>query len=131
MWWIYFAAPQHRLITGLRTGMFWGYGHFFIFAAAGAIAAGFEVALQVATHPGALDPVRTALTYTVPAGLYAFMVWLLIVRRQGTGASTVIMPVIAGLIVASALGPWPMQVTAGLLVLLAVARTRSTRSVHH
>jgi low temperature requirement protein LtrA len=129
MWWIYFAAPQHHLISDLRTAVMWGYGHYLIFAAAAATAPGFEVALQSATHDISLDASRAALTYTVPAGLYAFMVWLLIVRRQQRGAINAIMPIAAGLIVASALGPWPMQVTAVLLIFLAVLRSRGQHPV--
>jgi low temperature requirement protein LtrA len=130
LWWIYFATPQHDLITDLRTGIMWGYGHFLIFGAAAAIAAGFEVALQFATHEITLGAARAALTYTIPAGLYVFMVWLLIVRRQHAGAINAIMPITGGLIVASAFGPWPMQVTAALLISLAVLRSRSHHPVH-
>ncbi len=129
MWWIYFAVPQRELITSLRAGIIWGYGHFLLFAAAAAIAAGFEVALQSATHEVTLGAVRIALTYTVPAGVYILMVWLLIVRRQRDGAINAVMPVTAALILASAFGPYPMQVTAGLLVLLSSARSRSQLSI--
>ncbi len=83
MWWIYFAVPQRELITSLRAGIIWGYGHFL----------------------------------------------LLIVRRQRDGAINAVMPVTAALILASAFGPYPMQVTAGLLVLLSSARSRSQLSI--
>jgi low temperature requirement protein LtrA len=124
MWWIYFATPQHNLIADLRTGVVWGYGHFLIFAAAAAIAPGVEIALQFVTHEVTLDAARAALTCTIPAGLYVFMVWLLIVRRQHAGAINAIMPMTAGLIVLSAFGPWSLQVTAALLILLAILRSR-------
>jgi len=128
MWWVYFAVPQHNLIADFRTGILWGYGHVLVFLAAAAIAPGFEVALQFATHEVSLEAARAALTYTVPAGLYAFMVWLLIIRRQLGGPINVVMPVGAGLIVASAFGPYSMQVTAGLLVLLVVVLSRSSHA---
>jgi low temperature requirement protein LtrA len=127
MWWIYFAVPQHELITNLRTSFFWGYGHVLIFVAAAAIAPGFEVALQYATHEVSLQATIAALTYTTPAALYLFMVWLLILRRQLSGPVNVLIPVTALIILASAAGPYSMQVTAGLIVLLVVVLSRSSR----
>jgi low temperature requirement protein LtrA len=129
MWWIYFAVPQHHLITDLRAGFLWGYGHVLVFLAAASIAPGFEVALQSATHEVSLEAARAALTYTVPAGLYALTVWLLIVRRQLGGPVNVVMPVSAGLIVASAFGPYSMQATAGVLVLLVIVLSRSSHAL--
>ena len=73
MWWIYFAVPQHGLITDLRAGVLWGYGHFRIFLSAAVIAPGIEIALQYATHEISLEATRAALTYTAPAAVYVFM----------------------------------------------------------
>ena len=126
MWWIYFAVPQHNLITDLRTGVFWGYGHFPIFVAAAAIAPGFEVALQFATHEVSLDAVRAAATYTVPAAIYVFMVWVLILRRQLGAPVNIVMPAAAVLIAASAFAPYSLQVTAGLMVMLVIVLGRSS-----
>jgi low temperature requirement protein LtrA len=116
MWWIYFAVPQHGLITDLRTSILWGYGHFLIFLSAAAIAPGIEVALQYATHEISLEATRAALTYTAPAALYVFMVWLLILRRLLGGAVNIVMPAAAALILASAAGPYSLQVTGVLMV---------------
>jgi low temperature requirement protein LtrA len=116
MWWIYFAGPQHGLITDLRTSILWGYGHFLIFLSAAAIAPGIEVALQYATHEISLEATRAALTYTAPAALYVFMVWLLILRRLLGGAVNIVMPAAAALILASAAGPYSLQVTGVLMV---------------
>jgi low temperature requirement protein LtrA len=127
MWWLYFAVPQHGLITDMRAGVVWGYGHFLVFLGAAAIAPGIEVALQYATHEISLEATRAALTYTAPAALYVFMVWLLILRRTLAGAVNLIMPVAAGLILASAGGPYSMQVTALLMVGLVVATAISPR----
>jgi low temperature requirement protein LtrA len=124
MWSIYFAVPQHNLITNLETGVLWGYGHFPIFLAAAAVAPGFEVALQSATHEVSLGAARVAATYAVPAAIYVFMVWVLILRRQIGASVNRVMPVAAVLIAASAFGPNPMQVTAGLMVLLVILLSR-------
>jgi low temperature requirement protein LtrA len=127
MWWIYFALPQSTLITSLRTGVLWGYGHFLIFLAAASIAPGFEVALQYATHEVSLQATVAALTYTAPAALYVFTVWLLILRRLVGGVVNLVTPVTALLILASAAGPYSMQVTAALIVFLLVVLGRSSR----
>ncbi len=116
MWWLYFAVPQHGLITDLRTGVLWGYGHFLIFLAEAAIAPGIEVALQYSTHEISLEATRAALTYTVPAALYVFVVWVLILRRLLGGVVNLVMPAGAALILASAAGPYSLQVTGALLV---------------
>jgi low temperature requirement protein LtrA len=127
MWWIYFAVPQHGLITDLRTAIFWGYGHFLIFLGAAAIAPGIEVALQYATHEISLEATRAALTYTAPAALYVFMVWLLILRRMLGGAVNFIMPAAAALILAGAAGPYSLQVTGVLMAGLVVVAASSPR----
>jgi hypothetical protein len=130
MWWIYFAVPQHGLITDLRTSILWGYGHFLIFLPAAAIAPGIEVALQYATHEISLEATHAALTYTAPAALYVFMVWLLILRRLIGGALDIVMPAAAVLILASAAGPYSLQVTGVLmvgLVLVTAIRPRRER----
>src|SRR5829696_8708455 len=37
MWWLYFSKESHELLTSLRAGIVWGYGHYLIFAAAAAV----------------------------------------------------------------------------------------------
>jgi low temperature requirement protein LtrA len=128
MWWIYFAVPQHGLITDLRTGVLWGYGHFLIFHAPAAIAPGIEVGLQYATHEISLEATRAALTYTAPAALYVFMVWLLILRRLLRGAVDIVMPAGAVLILASAAGPYSLQVTGALMMGLVAVTAISPRT---
>jgi low temperature requirement protein LtrA len=49
MWWIYFDRPVHDLLTSLRRGIIWGYGHYVVFAAAAAQGAGLAVAVDQAT----------------------------------------------------------------------------------
>jgi low temperature requirement protein LtrA len=31
MWWLYFAKEAHELLTSLRAGIVWGYGHYLVF----------------------------------------------------------------------------------------------------
>ena len=46
MWWVYFDRPVHDLLTSLRKAIVWGYGHYFVFAAAAAVGAGLAVSVD-------------------------------------------------------------------------------------
>jgi low temperature requirement protein LtrA len=50
MWWYYFDRPVHDLLTSLRKAVVWGYGHYFVFAAAAAVGAGLTVAVDYAAQ---------------------------------------------------------------------------------
>src|SRR4029450_6484174 len=50
MWWLYFAKESHQLLTSLRAGIVWGYGHYLIFAAAAAVGAGRAVDVDLPSH---------------------------------------------------------------------------------
>jgi low temperature requirement protein LtrA len=126
LWWIYFALPQHELITNLRTGLFWGYGHYFVFGAAAAVSAGIEVALAVETHKATLESAAAAAALCIPVAVFVFFVWLLIVRPQCTTATNLVMPGAAVLIALSVFAPYSLQITAGILVLLVVLLTVHT-----
>ncbi|WP_285725549.1 low temperature requirement protein A [Psychromicrobium xiongbiense] len=127
MWWIYFALPQHELLTNLRQGLFWGYGHFVVFASAAAVAGGIEISLLTEQHHlDALSSVEAAATLTVPVALYVLMVWLLVVRPQSTLPTHLLMPLAAVLIGFSAFLPGSAQITAGVLVALVAFLTIHT-----
>ena len=50
MWWIYFDRPVHDLLTSLPKAIFWGYGHYFVFASAAAVGAGLAAAVDQVGH---------------------------------------------------------------------------------
>ena len=60
MWWLYFERPTDDLLTSIGRSFEWGYGHYFLWAAAAAVGAGFAIEVDVATHHAAVG--------TVPAG---------------------------------------------------------------
>lgn len=119
-WWIYFAFPQHRLITSIRTSLGWGYGHFAIFAAAAALSAGIEIALNVEAGDTDLSPAVAAATLTVPCAVYLFFVWLLVLRRQSSARVNAAVPALALLTGLAALVPHSLQVVAVLMVVAVV-----------
>ncbi|WP_394940651.1 low temperature requirement protein A [Psychromicrobium sp. YIM B11713] len=123
LWWIYFALPQHELLSNLKTALRWGYGHYFVFAAAAAVSAGIEVALEVETHHSKLDSVAAAATLCIPVAVFVFFVWLLAIRPQATSVTNVVAPAAAVLILLSVFVPFSQQITAVILVLLVVFLT--------
>lgn len=129
LWWIYFALPQHELLTSFRTALGWGYGHYFVFAAAAAVSAGIEVALEVETHHANLESAAAAATLCVPVAVFVFFVWLLVVRPQATRLSNVAMPAAVVLILLSVFAPFSLQITA--LILVALVAFLTAYSVPH
>ncbi len=88
MWWIYFDRPQHHQTMTFGRSFFWGYLHYFIFAAAAAFSAGVEVA--VADHLGEshLPHLAAGLTLTIPLAVFLLATWLVLdsVRRDAVQA---------------------------------------------
>lgn len=122
MWWLYFATEVTERLDHLRTALTFGYGHYFVFAAAGAFSAGITVLLSSQMGESALDPVTSAATLTVPIGIFVLGVWFLILRHNLEGATQVLVPLGALAIAACAFLPAPIVfaalVMAGLVVLV-------------
>jgi len=80
MWWIYFSREQHDHIRSLPTALLFGYGHYVVFAAAGALPAGIEVAVQADAGHGGLTDAAVAATVAVPVALFVLSIWWLAIR---------------------------------------------------
>lgn len=78
LWWLYFLEPAAEgLSTKRERSFYWGYGHYFVFAALAALGAGLEVAVQAgAEHHGGAD---TAVEYAVaiPVAVFLLMLYVL------------------------------------------------------
>jgi low temperature requirement protein LtrA len=118
LWWLYFDRSAHSLLTSQRAGMFWGYGHYVIFASAAAAGVGIAVAVDHATHHAHISGVVAAYALAVPVALYLFFVWLLHIRPHQQGSLVVSYPAVAALILLVPFGPAPVYAIAGLLVVL-------------
>jgi low temperature requirement protein LtrA len=115
MWWLYFAKEAHGLLTSLRAGIVWGYGHYLVFASAAAVGAGLAVNVDFLTHHAAIGPRAAAAAYTIPVALFLLSVWALQLRPHHLGRwHAGLVPAVAVLVVASTLTPEPILVT-GLL----------------
>jgi low temperature requirement protein LtrA len=122
MWWLYFDRPAGVLLTSMRVALFWGYGHYLIFAAAAAVGAGLAVAVDHETHVAHLGGVAVGYAVAVPVAVYLFSVWLLHVRPHLRGLIVAAYPVTAALVLLTPLTPAPVPVAA-LVVAALVAVT--------
>ncbi|THE08921.1 low temperature requirement protein A [Microbacterium oleivorans] len=115
LWWIYFWPPHHLAIDLVRSPLIYGYGHFFIFAAAGAFSAGIEVEIDVLTGHSALSSPAASFTYTVPIAVFIGVVWLLAIRPRATRVVNVVVAAGALLVLVDPVIPVPVALTAVVL----------------
>ena len=119
MWWLYFDRPAHQLLTSLRRALFWGYGHYLIFASVAAVGAGLAVAVDQETdkthHPSA---VAAGYATAVPVALFLLSVWVLQISPHRRGAITFAFPITAALVALTPFGPAPVAVIALLMAAL-------------
>ena len=106
MWWFYFEiSSRNDLASSLLRSMVWGYGHFFVFAAAAAVSSGIE--LQIERVTGHTDASRLAIGFTlaVPIAVFLFATWLLIMRPYLPRLLNIAVPALAVLTLLAALLP--------------------------
>ena len=82
MWWMYFDRPVHDLLTSFRKAIVWGYGHYFVFAAAAAVGAGLAVAVDEAAGRTTIGNVGAAFAVAVPVVVYLLCLWVLHYRPE-------------------------------------------------
>ncbi|MFS0731228.1 low temperature requirement protein A [Curtobacterium sp. 1P10AnD] len=120
MWWIYFSREQHAHIRSLRTALVFGYGHSVVFAAAGALPAGIEVAVSADAGHADLSHRAVAATITVPVALFVLAIWGLALRPSLSVGRNVLVVVLALGIAASVLVPEVSAVVTAVLVAVIV-----------
>jgi low temperature requirement protein LtrA len=118
LWWVYFDRSAHNLLNTLRGSMMWGYGHYFIFAAAAGVGAGLSVAVDHTTGTAEISDRLNGYAVAVPVAVYLFTVWLLHIRPHQSGPILVVFPAASMLVLLAPLGPEPIEVMAGILVVL-------------
>jgi low temperature requirement protein LtrA len=135
MWWAYFDGPRERVVARARQafsvepggafgwGFAWGYGHYVLFAAAAAVGAGIEVAVEHGTGHTAVPAWEAHAALTVPVAVYLLGVWALFAPFKRPGPMrTFAAPVAAVLILATTgLDESPLATGAVCAVLLAAA----------
>jgi len=132
LWWIYFSREQHEHIRSLPTALVFGYGHYFVFAAAGALPAGIEVAVAADAGEAELSHLSVAATVAVPVVVFVLSIWTLALRPSLTlGQNALVLAATACVLVGIAVPAASLAVTAlavaGIVVVLEVAARRSPR----
>ncbi|MFE6764080.1 low temperature requirement protein A [Streptomyces sp. NPDC057689] len=115
LWWIYFWPPHHDAISSFSRSLAYGYGHFFIFAAAGAFSAGIEVEIDVLTGHSDLHQPWASLSYTIPLAVFVLGIWALAIRPHADRIVNTVLPLAGLLILIDPLTPVPFALTAVIL----------------
>ena len=126
MWWLYFERPTDDLLTSLGRSFEWGYGHYFIWAAAAAVGAAFAIEVDVATHHAEVGPVPAGFSLAVPIAIYVLGTWVLhdLPRPLPTWRMS-LSPVAAALVLLAPLTAVPALLIGLILAGLLAARTLS------
>jgi len=82
IWWIYFAREQYDGLGELRGGFTFGYVHYVIFAAVGAVSSGVEVEIDEVTGHTEISDAAAGLALTAPLAVFLVSVWALLLRRR-------------------------------------------------
>jgi hypothetical protein len=97
-----------------------GYGHYFVFAAAGALPAGIEVAVSADAGEAELSHASVAGTIAVPVALFVLAIWSLALRPSLTSGWNVVVVVLALAVLASIAVPAVSLVATAVLVVAIV-----------
>jgi low temperature requirement protein LtrA len=98
IWWIYYLEPAERGLTDRpQFSYFWGYGHWFLFAAIAAVGSGIEVAVEATAHVPEIGVVAVGYALAVPVAVFLVLLYVLhrpLVDRAEVPA-TVLLPAAA------------------------------------
>jgi low temperature requirement protein LtrA len=120
LWWIYFWPPHHRSITGFGGTLRYGYVHYLVFAAAGALSAGIEVQIDALTGHSELSDLAASYTVTVPIAIFLAGTWWIAIRDHADPLVNTVVPLAAVLVLCDPLIPVPVTLTAVILVVAVV-----------
>jgi low temperature requirement protein LtrA len=70
LWWIYFLGGDWGGLTSLGVAVGWGYGHYLVFAAVGALGAGLEVAVVTSERRAPVPVIVAGLVVAVPVAVF-------------------------------------------------------------
>lgn len=115
LWWIYFWPPHHNAISSFSSSLVYGYGHFFIFAAAGAFSAGIEAEIDVITGRSELHQPWASFAFTIPLAVFILGIWVLAIRSHADRIVNTVVPLAGILVLVDPLIPVPFALTAVIL----------------
>ncbi len=120
LWWIYFWPPHHKAISSFGSSLRYGYVHYFVFAAAGALSAGIEVHIDVLTGHSELGDFTASFTVTVPIAIFVLGIWWIALRENADGVVNTLIPLGSVLVLLDSVTPIPVMLTAAILILVVV-----------
>jgi low temperature requirement protein LtrA len=129
LWWVYFDRSAHNLLGSLRASLLWGYGHYFIFAAAAAVGAGLGVSIDYVTHHTEISSAPAGYAIAVPVSIYLLVVWLLHIRPHQRGPLLAVFPAAAVLVLLTPLVPATLELLAVVLVVLVAVNATLGRRI--
>jgi low temperature requirement protein LtrA len=123
IWWVYYLEPAERgLAERPQFAYFWGYGHWFLFAAIAAVGAGLDVSVDAAAHVAEIGSVAVGYALALPVAV--LFVLLYVVHRPLVDVAEVpgfvVLPAAALEVLAPLAAP-ALGVAATVVVIAAVA----------
>lgn len=120
LWWIYFWPPHHEAIGSFGQSLRYGYVHYFVFAAAGALSAGIEVEIDALTDHSQLSDMAATFTVSVPVAVFVLGIWWIAIRANADRVVNLVVPAGALLVLLDPLIPVPVTLTAVILAAVVV-----------
>ncbi|MFI7428004.1 low temperature requirement protein A [Micromonospora sp. NPDC049836] len=117
IWWVYFDRPDPLPPRSVRGALFWGYGHYFVFSSIAAVGAGLAVAVDRDLDAGAVSGRLAGYAVAAPVAVFLLALWALHLRAK-RGLVVGLFPAAAALVLVAPWLPMPIDVIAGLLVVL-------------
>ena len=127
MWWLYFLRRSHDLLDSFRAAFTWGYGHYFVWAAAAAVGVGLAVNVDHAAGQSHIGDFGAGAAFAIPVAIYVLTLWAIhyLPRRYGL-AVNVRSPLAAALILLTTLTGYAVLLTGLVMVLLLVSKLAIT-----
>jgi len=130
MWWLYFEYPSEGLLTSLGRSFIWGYGHYFVWAAAAAVGAGFAVAIDHVTGQAEIGPTGAGAAVAIPVALYIISLWAVHYLPRGVpGARSLIGPAAAILVLLTPLSNYAVLLIGLILATLVAVKVAGRERV--
>jgi low temperature requirement protein LtrA len=121
IWWVYFSREQQHRLEGRKSAFRFGYLHYVIFAAVGAVSAGVEVEIDEITGHTEISHEIAGLALTLPIAIVVAASWFVLLRASLSRWASA--AVVAGAVLIALAGLLPSGeyvVAAALLVCVVV-----------
>ncbi|HWM17222.1 MAG TPA: low temperature requirement protein A [Microbacterium sp.] len=130
IWWLYFAREQHGRLRSLRAGFTFGYLHYVIFAAAGAVSSGVEVEIDEITGATEIPHSIAGLALTLPIALFVISAWAILLQPSLSRWASAAVVACAALIAVSGLLPAGEYAVCALLLAAIIVVLEADGAAH-